>query len=166
MGSETKDRLASAPLGTKAPAIGGGHWVKVAAGWQWHNGNTFPAPGGDWDGTLAYPEPPNAEALSRAVERWQHYLAAYGTDNAADEDLRILLAALAASRAEVERLREAGEFVRALENREFDVRYLGADSDGNLITPWRVQGVAFKGFAHAETPLAALRAARTAQGGE
>lgn len=49
------NRLHNAPLGTKAPAIGGGHWVKVATGWRWWCGDTFPRPGGDWDGSLQYP---------------------------------------------------------------------------------------------------------------
>lgn len=44
-----------APLGTKAPAIGGGHWLKTERGWKWCTGATFPAPGGDWDGRLIPP---------------------------------------------------------------------------------------------------------------
>lgn len=47
--------LQRAPLGTKAPAIGGGYWLKVADGWKWFNGDTFPSPGGDWDRTLVLP---------------------------------------------------------------------------------------------------------------
>lgn len=47
--------LESAPLGTKAPAIGGGHWVKVERGWKWATGATFPRPGGDWTGVLVPP---------------------------------------------------------------------------------------------------------------
>jgi hypothetical protein len=55
------------PIGTRAPAIGGGHWYRTAAGWKWNGpdgcGDTFPRPGGDWDGRLitpaaAAPEPP------------------------------------------------------------------------------------------------------------
>lgn len=53
----TREMLRGAPLGTRAPAVGGGHWVRVAAGWQWTTGDTFPLPGGDWDGTLLPPVP-------------------------------------------------------------------------------------------------------------
>jgi hypothetical protein len=35
------------PLGTKAHAFNGGHWVRVALGWKWFTGSTFPTPGGD-----------------------------------------------------------------------------------------------------------------------
>ena len=35
------------PLGTKAIAIMGGHWIRTERGWKWHNGATFPRPGGD-----------------------------------------------------------------------------------------------------------------------
>lgn len=49
-------RLRQAPLGTKAPAFNGGHWVKVERGWKWHCGDTFPRPGGDWMGELIYPD--------------------------------------------------------------------------------------------------------------
>jgi hypothetical protein len=36
------------PLGTKALAIMGGHWLRVEQGWQWQpNGGTFPRPGAD-----------------------------------------------------------------------------------------------------------------------
>lgn len=48
-----------APIGTQAPAIGGGHWYRTAQGWKWNGpdgcGDTFPRPGGDWDGRLIYP---------------------------------------------------------------------------------------------------------------
>lgn len=44
--------LENAPLGTKAPAYTGGHWVRVERGWKWNTGATFPRPGGDWDGRL------------------------------------------------------------------------------------------------------------------
>lgn len=50
------DRLRNAPIGTKAPAIMGGHWIKVELGWKWFCGDTFPTVGGDWDGNLIYPE--------------------------------------------------------------------------------------------------------------
>ena len=49
-------RLTSAPIGTKAPAIGGGHWIKNERGWKWCTGATFPFPGGDWTGELIEPE--------------------------------------------------------------------------------------------------------------
>lgn len=35
------------PLGTKAHAFMGGHWERVANGWKWCTGSTFPTPGGD-----------------------------------------------------------------------------------------------------------------------
>ena len=35
------------PLGTKAHAYNGGHWMRVPAGWKWFCGSTFPTPGGD-----------------------------------------------------------------------------------------------------------------------
>ena len=36
------------PLGTKAWSIGGGHWLRVEAGWKWMPyGGTFPSPGAD-----------------------------------------------------------------------------------------------------------------------
>jgi hypothetical protein len=55
----TRLTLDSAPIGTKAPAIMGGHWVKVREnGWQWCTGATFPRPGGDWTGQLIAPKSP------------------------------------------------------------------------------------------------------------
>jgi hypothetical protein len=54
--TDAQDRtLENAPLGTRAPAIGGGHWIKVERGWKWHAGSTFPRPGGDWTGELIAP---------------------------------------------------------------------------------------------------------------
>jgi len=35
------------PIGTKAHACSGGHWLRVETGWKWHSGDTFPTPGGD-----------------------------------------------------------------------------------------------------------------------
>jgi hypothetical protein len=35
------------PQWTRARALGGGWWVKVASGWKWHSGSTFPQPGAD-----------------------------------------------------------------------------------------------------------------------
>ena len=54
-----EERCKAAPLGTKAPAIGGGYWTKTENGWKWRNGATFPCPGGDWNGELI--EPDNGE---------------------------------------------------------------------------------------------------------
>ena len=45
----------NAPIGTKAPAIGGGHWLRTERGWKWCTGATFPRPGGDWTGYLIAP---------------------------------------------------------------------------------------------------------------
>lgn len=47
--------LENAPLGTKAPAINGGAWVRSVRGWIWNGSTTgasFNRPGGDWDGRL------------------------------------------------------------------------------------------------------------------
>ena len=36
------------PIGTKALALMGGHWLRIEAGWRWMPcGGTFPRPGGD-----------------------------------------------------------------------------------------------------------------------
>jgi hypothetical protein len=35
------------PIGTKAHAFNGGHWIRVRNGWKWFNGSTFPTPGAD-----------------------------------------------------------------------------------------------------------------------
>lgn len=54
--------MANAPMGTIAPSWSGGGWCRVESGWQWNGhlrvgaGSIFPNPGGDWDGTLVYPE--------------------------------------------------------------------------------------------------------------
>lgn len=48
--------LNNAPIGTRAPAIDGGHWTRTAAGWKWCSGSTFPTPGGDWNGKLIAPK--------------------------------------------------------------------------------------------------------------
>ena len=57
--------LESAPIGTKAPAFMGGHWIKTERGWKWSSGATFPRPGGDWTGELIAPndaaEAPNSD---------------------------------------------------------------------------------------------------------
>lgn len=47
--------LDNAPIGTRAPAVMGGHWTKTARGWKWCTGATFPSPGGDWNGKLILP---------------------------------------------------------------------------------------------------------------
>jgi hypothetical protein len=51
--------LDNAPIGTRAPAIDGGHWTRTAAGWKWCSGSTFPTPGGDWNGKLIAPKENN-----------------------------------------------------------------------------------------------------------
>jgi hypothetical protein len=56
----SKLTLENAPIGTKAPAIGGGYWVRTHVGWTWPsddkgNGSTFPRPGADWTGELRRP---------------------------------------------------------------------------------------------------------------
>lgn len=55
----------SAPIGTKAPSIGGGWWFRVEHGWKWNgpdgSGGTFPMPGGVWNGKLILPAPPAGE---------------------------------------------------------------------------------------------------------
>lgn len=54
--NDVRDRLRAAEIGTRAPAIMGGHWTKTATGWKWgRNGGTFPSPGGDWNGKLIPP---------------------------------------------------------------------------------------------------------------
>lgn len=54
--------LKDAPIGTKAPSVGGGHWCKVKKGWKWNgpsgSGGIFPIPGGDWNQKLVLPCPP------------------------------------------------------------------------------------------------------------
>ena len=35
------------PIGTKAYASSGGHWIKTERGWKWFCGSTFPTPGAD-----------------------------------------------------------------------------------------------------------------------
>lgn len=55
-----KITIENAPVGTKAPAFGGGAWCKMkSGGWKWNGpsgfGGTFPSPGGDWDGRLHVP---------------------------------------------------------------------------------------------------------------
>ena len=49
-------KLELAPIGTKAHAFGGGHWLRVNLGWKWCTGATFKSVGGDWTGELIYPE--------------------------------------------------------------------------------------------------------------
>ena len=57
------------PIGTKAPAHGGGSWTRVKHGWKWGSltggGGVFPTPGGDADGTVITP---NAEVSHRRKE--------------------------------------------------------------------------------------------------
>lgn len=60
----------SAPVGTRAPAFGGGAWYKTAHGWKWNGpngcGSTFPTPGGDWTGKLVVPSDPPQTATEEA----------------------------------------------------------------------------------------------------
>jgi len=60
--------LENAPIGTKAPAINGGHWERVEHGWKWCTGSTFPRPGGDWTGELIAPEAASATDADRPCE--------------------------------------------------------------------------------------------------
>lgn len=46
------------PIGTKAAALMGGHWIKTSRGWKWCTGSTFPTPGGDANGMIQLPQPP------------------------------------------------------------------------------------------------------------
>jgi hypothetical protein len=59
--------IENAPVGTKAPAITGGHWYRTEGGWKWGgpdgNGGTFPRPGGDWTGQLNTPQQAAQPAL-------------------------------------------------------------------------------------------------------
>jgi hypothetical protein len=65
--------LENAPIGTTAPADGGGRWYRVAHGWKWNgpdgNGGVFPRPGGDWNGKLIAPAsaPAAAHEAGRTV---------------------------------------------------------------------------------------------------
>lgn len=36
------------PIGTRVYAFNGGSWERVAAGYKWCTGDTFPTPGADW----------------------------------------------------------------------------------------------------------------------
>lgn len=61
--------LRSAPIGTLAPAIMGGAWLKTDGGWQWNGhcrcpGSTFPRPGGDWNGELILPSATDHRTLT------------------------------------------------------------------------------------------------------
>lgn len=65
--------LENAPIGTKAPAISGGNWVRTERGWTWCTGSTFPRPGGDWNGQLIAPvERPTATQAAPAGELAAH----------------------------------------------------------------------------------------------
>lgn len=62
------------PLGTKAVAIGGGHWIKNINGWKWFCGSTFPTPGADatW---VILPKPEQPAPVSVALpDDWQDQL--------------------------------------------------------------------------------------------
>ncbi|WP_228263926.1 hypothetical protein [Marinobacter shengliensis] len=70
--------LQNAPLGTTAPSVQGGHWIRTNLGWRWCTGATFPSPGGDWNGDLIPPgEGFNVTIHPEAVDRdelgnWMH----------------------------------------------------------------------------------------------
>lgn len=49
--------LENALLGTKAPSVMGGYWIRVERGWRWCTDDIFPRPGGDWTGELIPPDP-------------------------------------------------------------------------------------------------------------
>lgn len=73
---ETRDRLRDAEIGTLAPSINGGSWMKTDYGWKWNGhtkcpGSTFPTPGGDWSGELI---PPELSRLRAEVERLREAL--------------------------------------------------------------------------------------------
>lgn len=53
------------PIGTKAQAIGGGHWIKNESGWKWCTGSTFPTPGGDNNGMVQLPD-----AITMCDSKW------------------------------------------------------------------------------------------------
>lgn len=89
-------------------------------------------------------------ALRRQVEDAQR-VAKYESDVAAQ------------AVAELATLRAKAEIVDAMERRHINVRYLGANNDGELVNPWRVEGVSFRGFAHAPTIATAYAQARAAQ---
>lgn len=61
------------PVGTKAPAIGGGHWTKVERGWKWCTGAVFPVPGGDWNQELILPDsPPTGDVCECGHKKLMH----------------------------------------------------------------------------------------------
>ena len=57
------------PIGTKAHAYNGGHWIRVARGWKWHCGEVFPTPGGDAIGKCIELPPPDPYRATRQIER-------------------------------------------------------------------------------------------------
>lgn len=59
--------LNNAPIGTRAPAVDGGYWERTEHGWKWCTGDTFPRPGGDWNGKLLHA--PGAADCLDAEER-------------------------------------------------------------------------------------------------
>lgn len=58
------------PIGTKAQAIMGGHWIKNKRGWKWHCGATFPTPGADAS-RVCIPEgiPQEKAPVAKSVKR-------------------------------------------------------------------------------------------------
>lgn len=63
---EVARTIDNAPVGTLAPAIGGGRWYRTEHGWKWNGpdgyGGIFPRPGGDWTGKLIPPNPEGGAA--------------------------------------------------------------------------------------------------------
>ena len=55
---QTSDRpFENYPIGTKAQALGGDHWIKNNTGWRWCNSSrSYPYPGGDWTGMVSLPK--------------------------------------------------------------------------------------------------------------
>jgi hypothetical protein len=78
------DRLADAPLGTVAPSINGGGWLKTEGGWVWNGhtnnpGDTWNRPSGAWTGELrtsgvqAHPMPLGCERNGGAAKDCPSY---------------------------------------------------------------------------------------------
>lgn len=98
--------LETAPVGTTARSINGGHWFKTERGWKWPGGSTFPRPGGDWHGELIAPAAPQPQAAQSADSR---DAARYRSAIANDDNAEALYAAV---------VNNAGD--KAAINAEFD----------------------------------------------
>jgi len=77
------------PVGTKAHAVTGSHWVRTERGWQTLGGDTFPTPGGDACGAcIELPEgvtlPPNW--VGQPFYRFEDALFSYRVDGAVWSD--------------------------------------------------------------------------------